>query len=452
MQANSNVVHLPPSNIDAEMSVLGSILGHPQTLEIVSTILRPEDFYVPAHQEIYSAMLRCSAKGMPADIYFVGEELGDKFKKVGGKNKLNEFLYNTDGAIAPHGVNNLAELVKQKSTLRSLISIANNAVNSAMQLGANPKDVVEAMQGQLMRLQVSQPNYIRSFADILVETFAEIEALNNGEESISDTIPTGFYDLDALIGGFRIGCLTVIGGRGGLGKTTFAIEVALNAASNGIPTAFFALEMTSSQAARKALARLAAPHINSEQLFRKNGIAQVHWEPLHEAMAKGAGMPLMIQDAPGLTLSGLRADLRRVQAVHGDVGLAIIDYTQLLTLDGSRNPQNRVIEIDMILKELRAIAKDFNCAVVGLAQLSRAVESRQDKRPMKSDFRESGAFEQEAAVMLGLYRDDYYNQDSPDRGIAEVSVLKNRFGQEGVVKLLFDHTCGQFKNLARRGY
>ncbi|RUR77064.1 replicative DNA helicase [Chlorogloeopsis fritschii PCC 6912] len=445
--SNSNVIPLPPASIDAEESVLGGLLLDPSAFEIVNSILQSEDFYISAHKEIYEAMKRCVAKGAPTDLILVTEELGERLSIVGGLNKMASLA---NSVVSTVNIDELAKLIKQKSQMRQLIKIANEMATMASDSWNQPKDVIEDVSFKISKLRAGDSRGIKDFSDILIDMYDDLRATNTGDDTALDpSLPTGFYDLDALTGGFQLGCLSVIGGRGGLGKTTFAIDITLNICSRGIPTAFFALEMTSVQMAKKSVARLAAPHINSEHLFRKNAIADSQWQHLVSAINQGSDFPLCIQDASGLTISELRTDLRKVQSKYGDVGLVVVDYVQLLNLDRNRSAQTRVIELDMILKELRAIAKDFNCAVVGLAQLSRAVEGRGDKRPTQSDFRESGAFEQEAALMLGLYRDDYYNPDTPDRGIVEVSVLKNRFGGNGTIKLLFEREYGQFKNLAR---
>ncbi|WP_341531495.1 replicative DNA helicase (plasmid) [Nostoc sp. UHCC 0302] len=443
---------LPPQAIEAEEAVLGGILFDNEAIARVIKILQPDDFYVSSHKDIYSSAVRLHNAGQPTDLLFVANwlESHDLLARVGGRNKLASLVNSCVSAV---NIDALAELVREKARLRAVIKTANEMIRAAMDapvMELRASDVIEMGQQKLLVLrQSTQDQRIRPLADIIPQVYAEIELANSGEDAIEVSIPTGFYDLDEVIGGLPFGSLTVVGGRGGIGKSTWALDIGLRAAASGLTTAYFALEMSASQMVKKTLSRLAAPHIPCDLLFKRNALHQSHWNPLAQSCAEAMGLPFWLNDDPVITTSQIKAHLQDVASQCGEVSLVIIDYVQLIEPMRRERGENRVQEIDSILKQLRAIAKQFNCAVLGLAQLKREVDSRSEKRPTKADFRESGGFEQEAAVMLGLYREDYYDKQSTQKGIFEVSVLKSRFSSETTVNLLFDERFGQFKNLAR---
>jgi replicative DNA helicase len=447
--------HLPPQSIEAEVAVLGGILFDPQAIARVVKILQPEDFYVTSHKDIYQATVRLHNTGQPTDLIFVTSWLESHgiLSQIGGRNKLVSLF---DSCVSAINVDALAELVREKARLRAVIKTANEMLRDAMDAPAmelKATDVIEMGQQKLLALrQSTQESRIKLLADIIPEVYAEIELANSGEDAIEVSVPTGFYDLDAVIGGLPFAALSVVGGRGGIGKSTWALDIGLRAAASGLTTAYFALEMSCSQMVKKTLSRLAAPNVPADLLFKRNALHQSHWNPLAQSCAEAMGLPFWLNDDPIITTSQIKAHLQDVVAQRGEVSLVIIDYVQLIEPMRRERGENRVQEIDSILKQLRAIAKQFNCAVLGLAQLKREVDSRAEKRPTKADFRESGGFEQEAAVMLGLYREDYYDKQTTQKGIFEVSVLKSRFSSETTVNLLFDERFGQFKNLAKSNY
>ncbi|MBW4690042.1 MAG: replicative DNA helicase [Komarekiella atlantica HA4396-MV6] len=447
--------YLPPQSIEAEVAVLGGILLDPQAIARVIKILQPEDFYVSSHKEIYSSAVRLHNTGQPTDLLFVTNWLESHgvLPRIGGRNKLASLF---DCCVSAINVDALAELIREKARLRAVIKTANEMLRAAMDapvMDMKATDVIEIAQQKLLALrQTTQDSRIKPLSDIIPEVYAEIELANNGEDAIEVSIPTGFYDLDAVISGLPFGALSVVGGRGGIGKSTWALDIALRAAASGLTTAYFALEMSASQMVKKTLSRLAAPHVPADLLFKRNALRESHWSPLAQSCAEAMGLPFWLNDDPVITTSQIKAHLQDVVAQCGEVSLVIVDYVQLIEPMRLRLGENRVQEIDSILKQLRAIAKQFNCAVLGLAQLKREVDSRSEKRPTKADFRESGGFEQEAAVMLGLYREDYYDKQTTQKGIFEVSVLKSRFSSETTVNLLFDERFGQFKNLAKSSY
>ena len=457
--APDNVVsmpnRLPPQAIEAEEVVLGGILFDPEAIARVIKILQPEDFYVGSHKNIYQAAVRLHQSQQPTDLLFVTSWLESHglLHNVGGRNKLASLLNSCVSAV---NIDALAELIREKAQLRAVIQTALQMAREAMDAPlteTTATSVIEMGQQKLLELrQLTVPCQMKLMADIIPDVYAEIEASNNGEDAIEVNVPTGFYDLDSVIGGMPFGALTVVGGRGGIGKSTWALDIGIRAAASGLTTAYFALEMSASQMVKKTLSRLAAPHVPADLLFKRNALRESHWNPLAQACAEGMALPFWLNDNPVITTSQIKGDLQDIQARCGSVSLVIVDYVQLIEPMRRERGENRVQEIDSILKQLRAIAKQFNCAVLGLAQLKREVDSRSEKRPTKADFRESGGFEQEAAVMLGLYREDYYDKQTTQKGIFEVSVLKSRFSSETTVNLLFDERFGQFKNLAKSQY
>jgi replicative DNA helicase len=348
------------------------------------------------------------------------------------------------GAAAHH-----AALVKEKSVLRKLIKIANSVTEKCYRADVeqNSKNLIADVQGQLLELSsFDEISRVKSFASLMPMVFEEISASNAGDSSVDVCVPTGYYDIDDTTGGLPLGALSVIGGRGGIGKSTMALDIAIFNAKRGANVVYFALEMSASQMCKKAIARLVAPEVPATLLFKRNGLEGVHWDSVAQGISQAQELSIWVQDASIRKPSQIRSDMQEVVVKSGrPIDLCIIDYAQLV--EPERHQSNRVIEVDSILKQLRSIAKDFGCAVLALSQLSRGLEARSDKRPTKADFRESGGFEQEAALMLGIYRDDYYNPNTEEKNIVELSILKSRFSGDGIVKLLFDRDYGVFKNL-----
>jgi replicative DNA helicase len=345
-------------------------------------------------------------------------------------------------------------LIMEKYQRRKLIEIGNQAIELAHDATEDFDNQIELVQAKLFDLADSRrtdSDACQHIADILPNVFTEIEESNSGEDASFPAIPTGFYDIDERTGGLPLGGITVVAGRTAMGKTTWAIELGLQAALGGIPVVYFSLEMPKAHIVRKVLGRMSAPNSPSErglptkQLFRRNGLAEDDWGILNAAVGSTSQLPFWIQDASSPTVADIRRDLRYVQGAYGSVGMAIVDYVGLMRGDARAN---RVTELDNILKDLRCVAKDLNISLLALAQINRTVEGKQDKRPTSADIRESGAYEQEAALLFGLYNDSYYNPNTPDKGIMEILTLKNRFGETGKNKLLFQPEYGRFLNLA----
>lgn len=453
MLASNNVVQMtasvPPQSVDSEIAILSAILASPSCLDGISG-LSPEDFYVPVHKLVFELMVALRGKQAPPDKIHVLDAIKNK-KHEAEITKAVLALEQGEGILYISSVQSLADLIKEKSRQRGLVAIA-SALGQRVMTGASDTDdlIADTIQ-QLLELRAQENNSTISFADAMHKAYEQLEAENKGEDSVPLGIETGFYDLDNLLSCFQFGTLSVLGGRGGMGKSTFALELALRTAQKKINTVFFGLEMTSSQMSKKAIGRLAAPHIPTNYLFRQNKLKEEHWQKIADVMWKSSEIMMWLNDDPRITVSGIRSEIQQVVAKYGYVGFVVIDYVQLIRPEGGKKNGTRAEELFGILQELRAIAKEFNCAILALSQLKREIDSRNDKRPTLADFGESSAFDREAACALAIYRDEYYNKDSQEAGIAELIVLKNRFDTTGTAKLLFDSQFGEFKNLAR-GY
>lgn len=443
---------IPPQSLETEEAILGGILIDPGAIERVAHILRPEAFYMKQHRDIYQAALKLHLADKPIDLNTVTTWLLDRelLEKVGGQSKLADLV---SGTVSGINVDRYAELIMEKYQRRKLIEIGNQAVEIAHDATENFDNQIELIQAKLFDLADSrrrQGEACQQLCDIAPKVYEEIEKANAGEEATFPAIPTTFYDIDQRTGGLPLGSLTVVAGRPAMGKSTFALELGLGAAKGGIATVYFSPEMPKAQITKKALGRLSAPDnlgeqgVFTEKLFRRNALTPEDWGALSAVLGATTDLPFWVQDSSSLTTADIRRDLRYVQSAYGELGLAIVDYVGLMKGDRALN---RVMQLDEILKDLREIAKDLNIAIVAMAQINRGVENRQDKRPTLADIRESGAYEQEAAILFGLYNDAYYNPDSSDKGTMEVICLKNRFGQTGTSKLLFQPEYGRFLNL-----
>lgn len=448
-EQKTNVVQMPasvpPQSVDSEIAILSAVLVSPSVLDTIRG-LNPEDFYIPVHKLIYEGMMLLRSKQAPPDrIHLFDWSKGKKFEADVVKAVVA--LEQGEGILYISSVQALADLIKEKSRQRKLVAIASRLGRDVMS-GADSSEVIADTVQALLELRDVDKNQTMSFAEALYQVNEELIAENAGDNATELGIETGFYDLDALISNFHFGTLSVLGGRGGMGKSTFALDIALKVAKRGANTIFFGLEMTSSQMAKKSLANLAAPHLPANILFRKNALTKEHWNKINDVLWNAAEVNLWLNDDPRMTVSGIRAEIQQVVAKHGYVAFAVVDYVQLIRPENERRNGTRTEEIYGILQELRAIAKEFNCAILALSQLKRDIDTRNDKRPHLSDFGDSSAFDREAACALAIYRDEYYNPQTTETGIAEVLVLKNRFGSTGAAKLLFDTEFGVFKNLA----
>ncbi|MBD2453760.1 replicative DNA helicase [Nostoc sp. FACHB-87] len=436
---------LPPQNIEAEEAILGGILLDPEAIGRVSDRLVPEAFYISAHKDIYQAALRLHAQSKPTDLLSITSWLTDNdlLAKIGGRNKLATLVDRTVSAV---NIDALAGLVMEKYLRRQLIKAGNEIVHLGYETETELPIVLDKAEQKVFGVTQERPQSgLVHISDTLVNTFQDIETRHQGVALPG--IPCGFYDLDAMTSGFQRSDLIIVAGRPSMGKTAFCLNLGHNiAALYKLPVAVFSLEMSKEQLVQRLLASEAG--IESGYL-RSGRISQTQWEPLSRAIGMLSEIPLYIDDTPNITVNEMRSQARRLQAEQGtDLGLIIIDYLQLMEGAGD----NRVQELSRITRSLKGLARELSVPIIALSQLSRGVEARTNKRPMLSDLRESGSIEQDADLVIMLYRDEYYSPDTPDRGIAEVIVAKHRNGPTGTVKLLFDPQYTKFKNLARPNY
>ncbi|MDF5737316.1 MULTISPECIES: replicative DNA helicase [unclassified Nostoc] len=433
-------LRLPPQNIEAEEAILGGILLDPEAISRVSDRLLPEAFYISAHKDIYQAAVRLHAQGKATDLLSVTSWLTDHemLARIGGRNKLATLVDRTVSAV---NIDALAGLVMDKYLRRRLIKAGNEIVHLGYETETELPIVLDQAEQKVFSVTQERPQSgLVHISDTLINNFQDIEDRNQG--IALPGIPCGFYDLDAMTSGFQRSDLIIVAGRPSMGKTAFCLNLAHNiAASYKLPVAIFSLEMSKEQLTQRLLASEA--QIESSYL-RTGRLSQTQWEPLSRAIGILSEMPIYIDDTANITVTQIRSQARRLQAEQGtELGLIVIDYLQLMEGGGD----NRVQELSKITRQLKGLARELSVPVIALSQLSRGVEARTNKRPMLSDLRESGSIEQDADLVIMLYRDEYYSPDTPDRGIAEVIIAKHRNGPTGTAKLLFNPQFTKFQNL-----
>ncbi|KQL41501.1 MULTISPECIES: replicative DNA helicase [Bacillaceae] len=435
----------PPQNIEAEQAVLGAILLDSEALISTSERLLPDDFYRAAHQKIFEAMLKIASRNEPLDVITLTSELANQgvLEEVGGVSYLNDLLASVPTAS---NVEYYAKSVEEKSTLRRLIRTATNIVTESY-APDTPVDVVlnEAEKSILKVAQRTNVSGFQSIKDVVFTTFSKIETLFNQRGEITG-VPTGFTDLDRMTAGFQPNDLIIVAARPSVGKTAFALNIAQNVATKTDENvAIFSLEMGSDQLVMRMLC--AEGNINAQAL-RTGNLEQEDWNKLTMAASSLAGTGIYIDDTPGIRVNDIRAKCRRLKQEHG-LGMILIDYLQLIQGNG-KSGENRQQEVSEISRSLKGLARELKVPLIALSQLSRSVESRQDKRPMMSDIRESGSIEQDADIVAFLYRDDYYDKESENKNIIEIIIAKQRNGPVGTVSLAFVKEYNKFVNLERR--
>lgn len=430
---------VPPQNVEAEESILGGILLDPEAIARVADALSPEAFYIKAHQEIYRAALTLHAQGKPTDLMTVTAWLQDRgmLEKVGGVAKLTQLVDRTVSAV---NIDGYGMLVSDKYLRRQLIAAGHEIVELGYNTSQELPNVLDQAEQKIFQLTQERPQQgLVPIAETLIPTFNEIENLH--QASRLPGIHSGFYDLDAMTSGFQPSDLIILAGRPSMGKTALGLNIAKNIAQiNQLPVAIFSLEMSKEQLSQRLMASEA--RVDSNRL-RSGRITQQDFEPLVAAVNRLSELPIFIDDTVNTSVMQMRSLARRLKAERGELGLILLDYLQLM--EGGSD--NRVQELSRITRGLKIMARDLKVPVIALSQLSRSVEQRTNKRPMLSDLRESGSIEQDADLVLMLYRDAYYNPDSPDRDTAEVIVTKHRNGPTGTVKLLFSPELTEFRNL-----
>ncbi len=435
---------VPPHNVEAEQAVLGAMLIKKEAIAEAIEIVRPDDFYRDAHRIVFEAMLELFQKNEPVDIVTVTEQLkkNDLLEKAGGI----AFITALDNAV-PTAANVAyhAKIVEEKAQLRNLINAATEIAGTAYE---DTEDMAEIMDRAEKRiLDVASRENTGAFVpikDIVMGTFQQIE--NRAKNSGALTgLPSGFIDLDRLTAGFQPSDLVLVAARPSMGKTAFTLNIATYVAVHERkPVAFFSLEMSKEQLVQRMLC--AEGGIDSQRL--RKGELDDEWPKLVEAADRLSGAPIYIDDTPGITVMELRSKARRLKAEHG-LDLVIIDYLQLMQGRGGKSGDNRQQEISEISRSLKALARELSVPVIALSQLSRSVESRQIKRPMLSDLRESGSLEQDADIVMFLYREDYYTEETDKQNITEVIIAKHRNGPVDKIDLFFQKEFTKFVNFSR---
>ncbi len=439
---SENAGLVPPQNIQAEEAVLGGILLDPDAIGRIADLIKAEAFYINAHQEIYRTALMLHTQGKPTDLTSMSAWLADNgsLEKIGGNNKLVELVENVSSTAS---IEQVANLISDKFIRRQLIRSGNDVVKLGFDQTQDTNEVLDKAEQKIFEISQEKPTKgLTQAAEILTTTFNEIEARSLGKEELG--VKTLFYDLDEMTQGFQRSDLIIVAGRPSMGKTSMVLNIARNVAqSQDLPVCVFSLEMSKEQLTY----RLLSLEIGIESGRLKTGrLSPEQWPALGEGINTLSQIPVFIDDKPNLSVLEMRSLCRRLMAEQKKkLGLIVIDYLQLM--EGT-TPDNRVQELSRITRGLKGMARELNVPVIALSQLSRGVESRTSKRPMLSDLRESGSIEQDADLVLMIYRDDYYNPETEDRGIAEIIVTKHRNGPIGTVKLLFEPQFTRFRNLA----
>lgn len=444
---------LPPHSVEAEQSVLGGLLLENEALDKIADILSGSDFYRHDHRLIFQHISKLIEHNKPADIVTVAESLEStaELSGVGGLAYLGALAQNTPTAA---NIRRYAEIVRERAVMRKLVEVGSGIAESAFSpQGRDAQQLLDEAEARIFQIAEGGKRSSEGFVDIKVllpQVADRIDQLFQRDNPNDVTgIPTGFTDLDAMTSGFQPGELIIVAGRPSMGKTSFSLNVAENVAlDTGLPVAVFSMEMAATQLAMRMIGSVGRL---DQHKMRTGRLEDDDWVRLTTALGKLNDAPIFIDEGAGLASFDVRARARRLHRQCGKLGLIVVDYLQLMSAPANRQSENRATEISEISRSLKALAKELDVPVVALSQLNRSVEQRPDKRPVMSDLRESGAIEQDADLILFIYRDEVYNAESPDKGTAEIIIAKQRNGPIGRLKLTFlgEHT--RFENFAHSG-
>jgi replicative DNA helicase len=446
-EVESQIEKLPPQNVEAEQSILGAILIDNEALPKALEVIDPDDFYKQSHRKIFQAMIELFEKSEPIDLITLTDHMKrqDELDAVGGVAYLSSLvnMVPTAANIKYH-----SKIVREKGLLRNLLRSATEIASRVYEDNLEAEELVDYAERSIF--DISDKRIKASFVtlkEVIKGSFEMIEHLYDKKETVTG-VPSGFKDLDNLTTGFQKGDLIVVGGRPSMGKTAFALNVAQHVGlESREPVAIFSLEMAKEQLAFRMLCSEAM--VNSSSI-RKGFIQKEDWHKLTAGASRLTGAPIFIDDSSGITVLELRAKARRLKREHG-LSLVIVDYLQLMRSRGSF--ERREQEISDISRSLKALAKELSVPVIAVSQLNRSVEQRRPPTPILADLRESGAIEQDADVILFLYRDEVYNKDNPaNKGEAEIIIAKQRNGPTGIVKLAFNSSCTRFLSRVDREY
>ena len=446
-----DALKLPPHSLEAEQSVLGGLLLDNEAADKVGDVLADADFYSEAHRLIYQHILRLVADGKPADVVTVSESLASsqKLDYVGGLAYLGLLVGNVPTAA---NIRHYAQIVRDRSILRQLAATAGDIADAAYNpLGRSAKEVLDQAEAKVLHIaeQGSRgAQQVVTIGALLADVVDRIEVLYNRDDPSDVTgVPTGFSDLDRMTSGMQPGDLVVVAGRPSMGKTSLALNIGEHVAlAAGLPVVVFSMEMGASQLALRLIGSVG--RLDQHKL-RTGRLAAEDWEKLTGALGRLNEAPILIDETPALNAIEVRSRARRLMKTYGKLGLVIVDYLQLM--QASTTGENRATEISEISRSMKSLAKELKVPVMALSQLNRSLEQRPNKRPVMSDLRESGAIEQDADVILFIYRDEVYNPETQDKGVAEIIIGKQRNGPIGTVRLTFLGEYTRFENFATAG-
>ncbi|MEO8409744.1 MAG: replicative DNA helicase [Propionivibrio sp.] len=444
-------LRIPPHSIEAEQSVLGGLLLDNAAFDKIADLVGEGDFYRDEHKRIYRQIRKLLERSKPVDVVTVAESLdtAGEGSETGGLAYLGELAANTPSAA---NIRRYAEIVRERAVLRQLVTAGDEIAGSALNpLGRDPKQLLDEAEAKVFAIAEGGFRHQTGFQHInplLTQVVERIQELHDRDNPSDITgVPTGYHDLDAKTSGLQAGDLLIIAGRPSMGKTSLALNMAEHVAIEvGLPVAVFSMEMGGSQLAMRMLSSVGKLDAHRVRTGRLN---DDDWSRLAFALGKMHEAPLYIDETPALNPIDLRARARRLHRQCGKLGLIVIDYLQLMSVTGQG--ENRATEISEISRSLKGLAKELSVPVIALSQLNRSLEQRPNKRPVMSDLRESGAIEQDADVIMFIYRDEVYNPDSPDKGSAEIIIGKQRNGPIGMTRLTFVGEFTRFENYANPG-
>ncbi len=440
---------IPPHSVEAEQSVLGGLMLSPESWDDVADRVMAEDFYRPDHRLVFSTMSELVEAKQPLDVITLSEALETRgeLERVGSIAYLGELVKNTPSAA---NIQTYADIIRERSVLRQLIAVSRESMESAFHPEGRASDQLLAeVENRLAAIAEGRPKDggPQSITPLLRQAVDKIDELFNSEGSITG-LSTGFADLDKMTSGLQRSDLVIVAARPSMGKTSFAMNLVEHAAlQNDKPVVVFSMEMPAESLIMRMMSSIG--RINQTRV-RSGSLEDEDWPKLTTAVNKLKDRPLFIDDTPALSPTEVRARCKRIQREHGDLAMIMIDYLQLMQIPGRGD--NRVAEISEISRGLKTIAKEFNCPMVALSQLNRGLEQRPNKRPINSDLRDSGAIEQDADVIAFIYRDEVYNEESSDKGVAEIIIGKQRNGPIGSCRLAFIGEYTRFENLAHGSY
>lgn len=441
-------LRIPPHSQEAESSVLGGLLLDNNSWDKVADLLVEADFYRYEHRLVFASISSLVNSNRPADVITVFEQMQSqgKSEEVGGLAYLNSLAQYVPSSA---NIRRYAEIVRERSILRKLVSVSDEIATSALNTNGRPvSNILDEAEQKIFSIGEEGSRMRQGFQSmdkLVLQLLDRVEEMSLNPNDITG-VPTGFFDLDRMTSGMQAGDLIVLAARPSMGKTALAINIAEHVAlKEDLPVAVFSMEMGASQLAIRIVGSIG--RIDQGRL-RTGKLIDDEWPRLSEAIEKLKTVSLSIDETPGLTTSELRASARRLARSCGKLGLVVVDYLQLMSGSSAGDGENRATELGEISRGLKMLAKELQCPVIALSQLNRGVEQRTDKRPMMSDLRESGAIEQDADVIMFIYRDDYYNKDSKEPGVAEIIIAKQRNGPTGTVKLTFLKPITKFESYA----